>query len=192
MYKSQNLVHTAAGFREHCSDLMVEELCKESCNKTMEQSNSPLWHELRYARITASKAYSVLHCKTTEGTVVEGILGAYKIKDSQAMERGPDEKQTNTVSVENSIVQDNTQILSSSSCQKEFEYKSVPITCARPHSSNANTDIRYGGDTKLQHFLFTRRAKRNLSILKKHFEKPKKQNKSSTTAKPKTETSYRF
>lgn len=48
----------------------------------IKQSNkqSPLWHELRYGRITASKAYSVLHCKATEGTIVEGILGACKIR----------------------------------------------------------------------------------------------------------------
>ncbi|XP_046975258.1 uncharacterized protein LOC124541432 isoform X2 [Vanessa cardui] len=54
---------------------------------TREQSKSALWFELRYGRITASKAFEVSRCKTSDGTLIAVILGG-KIPDTQSMKRG--------------------------------------------------------------------------------------------------------
>ncbi|XP_045458850.1 uncharacterized protein LOC123669284 [Melitaea cinxia] len=54
---------------------------------TREQSNSALWFELRYGRITASRAFEVSRCKTSDGTLIALILGG-KIPDTQSMKRG--------------------------------------------------------------------------------------------------------
>ncbi|GBP61689.1 hypothetical protein EVAR_43627_1 [Eumeta japonica] len=49
--------------------------------ETIEQTNSCLWHELRYGRITASRAFEVSRCKKNDGTLISLILGA-KIPDT--------------------------------------------------------------------------------------------------------------
>ena len=54
---------------------------------TREQSKSSVWYELRYGRITASKAYEVSRCKTVDGSLVAAIMGA-KTPDTVAMKRG--------------------------------------------------------------------------------------------------------
>ena len=56
--------------------------------ETRAQSNSPTWHELRYARVTASILHSASRCKT-DGSLVEVIFGA-KLFESAAMRRGKD------------------------------------------------------------------------------------------------------
>lgn len=52
---------------------------------TINQVNLPLWYELRYDRITASRAHEVSKCKTPDGALVEIIMGAAKFKDTPAM-----------------------------------------------------------------------------------------------------------
>lgn len=61
-------------------DYLIQEVEKE----TREQSASKLWQEMRYARITASKVYEVVKCKTLSGSLVETILGA-KIFQTKAI-----------------------------------------------------------------------------------------------------------
>lgn len=56
-------------------------------NLTREQNKSSAWYELRYARITASKAYEVTRCKTADGSLIAIIMGA-KVPDTIAMKRG--------------------------------------------------------------------------------------------------------
>ncbi|GBO08675.1 hypothetical protein AVEN_13645-1 [Araneus ventricosus] len=53
----------------------------------MDQADSPLWHELRYGRITASKVHAAIQCNILEGCLAESILGA-KFKVTKAMKRG--------------------------------------------------------------------------------------------------------
>ncbi|CAG9788303.1 unnamed protein product [Diatraea saccharalis] len=55
--------------------------------ETRDQHKSSLWHELRYGRITASRAYEFSRCKTSDGTLIAVILGG-KIPDTTAMKRG--------------------------------------------------------------------------------------------------------
>ena len=62
--------------------------CQKIAKNTIHQSQSTLWKELRYGRITASRIYEVSHCKTPQGSLVEQIIGAFKIRDTDAMERG--------------------------------------------------------------------------------------------------------
>lgn len=78
----------AEEFIDFCKENMTKEGCIQASQDTLEQNKSALWHELRYARITASKAYEVKHCKKAEGILGEIILGARKIKSTSAMERG--------------------------------------------------------------------------------------------------------
>lgn len=86
-YLGMNKKLDASEFERYCSQAMTEENCVEASIKTVEQADSPLWHELRYSRVTASKAYAAVHCKTG-GVLVETVLGASKLKDSAAMKRG--------------------------------------------------------------------------------------------------------
>lgn len=67
---------------------MTESLCTEAEKKTRAQVGSPSWHELRFGRVSASKLFDFAHCKTADGTLVESIIGAYKIKDTKFMKRG--------------------------------------------------------------------------------------------------------
>lgn len=66
---------------------MITAACKQAERETVLQSDCPLWFELRHARVTASKAYDAMDCRTMEGTLVESLLGARKIQTA-AMTRG--------------------------------------------------------------------------------------------------------
>ncbi|KAL1509286.1 hypothetical protein ABEB36_004048 [Hypothenemus hampei] len=70
-------------FFNFCKENMVADLCSEASLKTVEQNNSSLWFQLRYARITASKIYDAAHCKKSDGTLVNQILEKLKKKYSR-------------------------------------------------------------------------------------------------------------
>lgn len=55
--------------------------------KTKSQINSKLWHNIRQGRITASKIYEASRCKT-DGTLVQQILGGYKVPETKFIKRG--------------------------------------------------------------------------------------------------------
>ncbi|KYB24870.1 hypothetical protein TcasGA2_TC034923, partial [Tribolium castaneum] len=54
---------------------------------TKEQSSCSLWHEMRYGRTTVFKIYEATRCRTSEGSLTEGILGAAKF-ETEASTRG--------------------------------------------------------------------------------------------------------
>ncbi|KAK9717164.1 Viral alkaline exonuclease [Popillia japonica] len=54
-------------FIKFAATQMNNSLCTEAEKRTRAQSIAPLWHELRYGRITASKLFEIAHCKTPEG-----------------------------------------------------------------------------------------------------------------------------
>ncbi|XP_026741056.1 uncharacterized protein LOC113503360 [Trichoplusia ni] len=85
---TQNKPKTAEEFIEFCKQMMQTKACEEAALATSEQSECPLWYELRYARITASKAHEAAHCKVLDGALTEAIMGASKLKDTDAMKRG--------------------------------------------------------------------------------------------------------
>lgn len=79
---------SANNFLEYASKEMSEDSCRMAEKLTRDQSDTQIWHELRYGRITASRIYEAVHCKTMNGTFVQQIIGASKIFESQAMQRG--------------------------------------------------------------------------------------------------------
>ncbi|XP_077275587.1 uncharacterized protein LOC143904644 [Temnothorax americanus] len=79
---------SADDFLEYASKEMSEDSCRMAEKLTRSQSDTVTWHELRYGRVTASRIYEAAHCKTLNGTFVQQIIGASKIFDSQAMQRG--------------------------------------------------------------------------------------------------------
>ncbi|GLV37568.1 uncharacterized protein CBL_20380 [Carabus blaptoides fortunei] len=67
---------------------VTDEILKLAAQATQTQYKSPLWFELRYGRITASRAHEVAHCKKTSGTLIEYIMGAARVPDTATMKRG--------------------------------------------------------------------------------------------------------
>ena len=57
------------------------------CKSTKGQSESSLWHHLRFGRVTASRLHGVAHCKTVSGALVESILG-FKPFSGSSYEKG--------------------------------------------------------------------------------------------------------
>lgn len=78
---------TSEDFLKYCQQNMNTVACQRAAQMTVGQSNCPLWHNLRYARITASKAHEAAHCQTMEGSLVESILGA-KLVETKFLRRG--------------------------------------------------------------------------------------------------------
>ncbi|KAI4467864.1 hypothetical protein MML48_2g00015387 [Holotrichia oblita] len=76
-----NSLMVAAFFQENICFISSE-------MRGVKTQSSEVWRELRYGRITASKIYDVIHSKKSEGTAVESILGAYKVSDAPALQRG--------------------------------------------------------------------------------------------------------
>ncbi|XP_073964659.1 uncharacterized protein [Choristoneura fumiferana] len=71
------------------SNVSVTQIVQTQIEKsTKKQAESKLWHSIRQGRITASKVYEACHCDTPDGSLVEQILGGYKIYDTKAMKRG--------------------------------------------------------------------------------------------------------
>lgn len=75
-------------FFQFCAAHVTDDLCKEAEKLTVNQSESRLWYELRYGRVTASKSHEAAHCQTMDGCLVETMLGAIRLKDTAAMQRG--------------------------------------------------------------------------------------------------------
>lgn len=65
------------------TDADIDSIEKE----TKGQHESTLWHELRYGRVTASRAFEFSRCKTSDGTLISLIMGG-KLPDTSAMKRG--------------------------------------------------------------------------------------------------------
>lgn len=55
--------------------------------ETRAQYQNPMWHELRYGRVTVSRAFEFSRCKTTDGSLIALIMGG-KIADTPAMKQG--------------------------------------------------------------------------------------------------------
>lgn len=79
---------TATTFWTFVKKHLTPEIIRHVAESTTSQADSPLWHEIRYCRITASKLYDLAFAKKTDGVLVEQIVGAKKLKDTAAMARG--------------------------------------------------------------------------------------------------------
>lgn len=86
--KYRNQITSIKDLLEFAQKEMPPSLCRQVMLETIGQTESKLWPEMRYGRITASIIYAMAHCKTEDGSLVDLILGASKIKDNDAMRRG--------------------------------------------------------------------------------------------------------
>ncbi|XP_063390036.1 uncharacterized protein LOC134675637 [Cydia fagiglandana] len=84
--KSDN--HSYENFKTEMSIVLTQIVQDEIEINTKKQAESKLWHSIRQGRITASKIYDACRCRTTDGSLVEQILGGYKMYDTKAMKRG--------------------------------------------------------------------------------------------------------
>lgn len=76
-------------FFQFCGEKMTDELCTLITKDTVSQATSPLWHALRFARVTASKAYDAAHSSgNIDSSLVMSVIGASKLKDTDALKRG--------------------------------------------------------------------------------------------------------
>ncbi|XP_011859043.1 PREDICTED: uncharacterized protein LOC105556559 [Vollenhovia emeryi] len=75
-------------FLTFASSEMTQVLCDEAEQLTQNQSDCPLWYELRYRRIIAFKLYEAAHCTTNNGSFVKQVIGASKVHETTAMLRG--------------------------------------------------------------------------------------------------------
>ncbi|CAH0731390.1 unnamed protein product, partial [Brenthis ino] len=82
-----NLENDCNKFMHKLYSVFTEQNIRDVEKLTREQHKSSAWHELRYARITASKAYDVTRCTTSDGSLIATLMGA-KVPDTVAMKRG--------------------------------------------------------------------------------------------------------
>ncbi|VEN58298.1 unnamed protein product [Callosobruchus maculatus] len=87
-YNSSKNILSVKGFIEFCKHNISEQQCVLIEKATKDQSDSPLWFELRYRRITASIAHEASKCKTFDGVLMEKILGSYQFREPIAIKRG--------------------------------------------------------------------------------------------------------
>lgn len=85
--KEGNNISSADDFIDYCCAKITIEECHKVEEATVGQASAPLWHELRYCRITASKVYEAARCKTPDGALIEQIFGA-SLPETLAMKRG--------------------------------------------------------------------------------------------------------
>ncbi|KAJ8667698.1 hypothetical protein QAD02_009361 [Eretmocerus hayati] len=79
---------SAFDFFEFAKGRMCQDLCSEIEEKTRNQSDDPLWHEIRFGRVTASTIDEANHYKTVDGALVCKIIAAAKAYDNVFMKRG--------------------------------------------------------------------------------------------------------
>lgn len=78
----------ADDFVEFAQRRVSKELCDGSECMTRHQSESALWFELRYCRVTASKLHQAAQCQTSNASFVNSIIGVAKKFDNPYMARG--------------------------------------------------------------------------------------------------------
>ncbi|KAI5722921.1 hypothetical protein M8J76_015751 [Diaphorina citri] len=85
---ASNTTDAYDSFIRFCNTAMQSFSIAECLKKTQGQTSSPLWHDLRYGRVTASKIYEASRWLPRDLVLVSQILGAQKVKNNHAMERG--------------------------------------------------------------------------------------------------------
>lgn len=83
-YGNQGGINDCNSFLLLVETKMKPQLYNSVEKETRLQYKTGLWYELRYGRITASKAFEVMRCKTPDGSLVAAIMGA-KFPDTAAI-----------------------------------------------------------------------------------------------------------
>ena len=79
---------SARDFILFAKNRMTPAMCQAINKETRAQHQSSMWHAMRFGRITASKLHEAAHCQTKSGSLVMSVIGAAKLKDNAAMQRG--------------------------------------------------------------------------------------------------------
>lgn len=79
--------HNPDQFFNHCRQFVDSSTINSAEILTIDQADTPLWFEMRYGRITASRIYQASRCKTKNGSLVDSIMGK-RSGWSFAMQRG--------------------------------------------------------------------------------------------------------
>lgn len=79
---------SALQFLEFIQNHIDPTLCKRASEDTKDQSSTPLWHSLRYGRITASILYESGKATMANESLKLKILGAAKVPLTDALKRG--------------------------------------------------------------------------------------------------------
>lgn len=86
--RNQSELPSCEDFFQFCRPRMTPELCTMIEKQTVSQVKSPLWHAVRFGRVTASKAYTAAHTSVhSNSAFVMSVNGAAKIKDTAALQR---------------------------------------------------------------------------------------------------------
>lgn len=178
-------------FVQYCKLVMTADACKEAALATLEQNDCPLWHELRYGRITASKAYEAAHCNVLDGTLTQTILGARKLRDTEAMKRGrflenqvlKEVEKINNIKINKCGLKLNSSypIMGASPDGESYDY-SIEVKCpksakamGRYLTSGNKVTAKYMAQVQLQmHFFY--KAKALFCVAHSDFETTKKVN----------------
>ncbi|XP_045493660.1 uncharacterized protein LOC123697005 [Colias croceus] len=87
MQTSGDVKNNVTKLLESLAEQLDEKIVTSIEVATKSQYKSPLWYEMRYSRITASKAFEASRCQTADGSLVAAVMGA-KTPDTAAMKRG--------------------------------------------------------------------------------------------------------
>lgn len=87
-FKKMNMDFDVESSLKFCKNEMTKSRCLQIKEATMAQSNSNLWFEMRYGRITASKMHEVAQCKAKDGSLPEEVFGTVTFKETAAIKRG--------------------------------------------------------------------------------------------------------
>lgn len=86
-FAEKDITHDFNNFQTFLGEIVDENIINDINTKTEGQSNSKYWHTIRQGRLTASKLHEAAHCQT-DGSLVEQILGGYKIPETKQIQRG--------------------------------------------------------------------------------------------------------
>lgn len=75
-------------FKVFCENILTIDAVNNIAKATKHQATSKLWHTMRQGRVTGSRIYEAVHCKTENGALVQSILGGYKVPETTAIKRG--------------------------------------------------------------------------------------------------------
>lgn len=80
--------HCYDSFKLFSSSTITEDVVVSIAEATKAQADSKLWHSMRQGRVTGSRIYQAIRCKTGDGALVQSILGGYKVPETKAIKRG--------------------------------------------------------------------------------------------------------
>ncbi|CAH0730981.1 unnamed protein product, partial [Brenthis ino] len=88
LFVNQEVDHYYEKFNLYSQEIITSDVIVKIAEETKEQANSKHWHSMRQGRVTGSRIYEYIHCKTQNGALVQSILGGYKVPETLAIRRG--------------------------------------------------------------------------------------------------------